>query len=184
MPTLRGWSTRRWPSSPAIPRQHLRQRAAEPVDAVLATPLGAARQAALYVAYGLACIRRAPRLYVWITCAYVTPALLAGFLAASVREPVVWQQALVLGLPWLTIVLGAVVIMVAVGYQARGQTVDLIRATRVGVRWVPRYVWTNVHTSTIFWVPIGTVLAVRDWQAQAVPVSGATEPMIDVLWWL
>jgi hypothetical protein len=153
-------------------------------DDTPATPPDTWRQAALYLGQGLAVVRRTPGLYLLITSAYAMPALLAGAVAAYASKPVVWQQAIVLGLPWITVVLGAVVIMVAVGYQARGQEVDLARATRVGVCWVPRYVWTNVHTSLIFWVPIGMLFAAREWQAKSSPASGAADTVISSLWWL
>jgi len=110
-----------------------------------------------------------------ITLVYTTPALVAAWLVAVVRDPSPWQQALILTLPWLTIVLGAVVIMVAVAYQSRGQTVSLGRATRVGLRWVPRYLWTNVHTSIVFWVPTTLLLTLRERLQLTTP---------DVFWWL
>ncbi len=112
------------------------------------------------------------------------PALLAGGVAAYAREPVMWQQALVLSLPWITIVLGAVVIMIALGYQARRQEVDLTQATRVAVRWVPRYVWTNVHTSLIFRAPIAMLFAAREWQTKSSPASGIADMAMSGLWWL
>jgi len=69
-------------------------------DDTPATPLDACWQAALYVGQGLAFIRRTPGLYLLITSVYAVPALLAGAVAAHAREPVVWQQVIVLGLPW------------------------------------------------------------------------------------
>jgi hypothetical protein len=141
-------------------------------------------QAASYAWRGLRCVAQAPRLYLLITGIYATPALLAAALAAFLPEPVLWQQALIVALPWITIVLGTVVIMVALGFQARGQIVDPGRATRVGLRWVPRYVWTNVHTSLIFWVPIGLLDALRNSQAFSPPEAASLEPLTGFLWWL
>lgn len=141
-------------------------------------------QATTFVGNGLAFVRQAPGPYMLLTTLYALPALLTSLLAWSVPEPRLWQQAILLALPWITIVLGAVVIMVAVGLQARGQRVDAGRATQVAVRWVPRYVWTNAHTSVIFWVPIGALLTLRQWQAATWPVSGHLEPAVDALWWL
>jgi hypothetical protein len=132
-------------------------------------------QAARYVCGGLTWLRAAPRLYLTITLVYTAPALVAAWLIAFVRDPSPLQQALIVALPWLTVVLGAVVIMVAVAYQSRDQNVSLGRATRVGVRWVPRYLWTNVHTSIIFWVPTTLLLALRDRLQSSIP---------DVIWWL
>jgi hypothetical protein len=142
------------------------------------------RQAARNVGCGLAWVRQAPRLYLLITLAYTAPAAVAAGLTAFARDPVPWQQALLLALPWVTIVLGAVVIMVAVGFQSRGQIVSLPRATRVAARWVPRYLWTNVHTSIIFWVPIGLVLVLRQWLLSVAPDEFAGNIALDILWWL
>jgi hypothetical protein len=142
------------------------------------------RQAASYVGCGLAWVRQAPPLYLLITLAYTAPAAVAAGLTAFARDSVPWQQALILALPWVTIVLGAVVIMVAVGFQSRGQIVSLRRATRVAARWVPRYLWTNFHTSIIFWVPIGLVLVLRQWLVSIAPDDFAANIPLDTLWWL
>jgi len=112
------------------------------------------------------------------------PALLAGYLAGYLREPALWQQALMLGLPWVTIVLGTVVIMLAVGYHSRGQTVDLGRAYGEAIRWVPRYVWTNVHNSLIFWAPIGLLVTARRWLAEALPTMWVPDVLVGGLSWL
>jgi hypothetical protein len=80
-------------------------------------------------------------------------------------------------------VLGTLAITVALGYQARGRSVDPIRATRVGVRWVPRYLWTNVHTSAIFWVPVGLLVVLR-YGLEAVTQDGPGSRTLEGLWWL
>jgi hypothetical protein len=142
------------------------------------------RKAASYVGCGLAWVRQAPGLYLLITLAYTAPAAVAAGLAALARDPGPWQQALMLALPWVTIVLGAVVIMVAVGFQSRGQIVSPGRATRVAARWVPRYLWTNVHTSIIFWLPIGLLLVLHQWLLSIAPDEFGTNTPLDILLWL
>ena len=142
------------------------------------------RQAGSCLGQGLAIVRRAPRLYLLISVVYAMPTLLAGYLAGYLREPALRQRALMLGLPWVTIVLGTVVIMVAVGYHSRGQPVDFGRVSGEAIRWVPRYVWTNVHTSLIFWAPIGLLVAARRWQAEALPTMWVPEVLVGGLWWL
>jgi len=141
-------------------------------------------QSATYVRWGLGVVRRAPGLYLLIAVVYATPALLAGFLPVLLPAPALWRQALTVVLPWITILLGAVVVMVAVGYHARGRSIDLARATSVAVGWVPRYLWTNVHTSLIFWAPVGLVFAARSWQEGALPLMVVPEVVVDALWWL
>jgi hypothetical protein len=99
-----------------------------------------------------------------------------------VTEPALWLQAIMIALPWFTIVLGTVVIMTAVAYQARGEVVGAGHATRVAIRWVPRYLWTNVHTSLIFWTPIGLLVGLRQWLVMA--EVAAPEVVGGPLWWL
>ena len=141
-------------------------------------------QAVHYLRHALACVRRALLLYLLVTVVYATPALVAGMLAVLVRQPVLWQQVFMIALPWITIVFGTVVIMVAVGYQARDQIVDFGRATGVAIRWVPRYVWTNVHTSIIFWVPVALLLSLRQWLVMAIGAVAAFQFVVDTFSWL
>jgi hypothetical protein len=70
--------------------------------------------------------------------------------------------------------------MVLVGYHGRGRRIGLWRATLAGLRWVPRYVWTNCHTTVIFWLPVGSLLALRGWHEAQGPVS---RPLW-AAWWL
>ena len=137
-----------------------------------------------YLGHGLAIVGRSPRLCLLISVVYATPALAAGYLTAVAPEPNAWEQVAVLGLPWITVVLGTVVIMVAVRYGVRGQPVTLGRATRTALRWVPRYVWTNVHTSILFWGPVGLLLAARRWQEDALPAGGVSEIVVSGVWWV
>jgi hypothetical protein len=50
------------------------------------------------------------------------------------------------------------VLMHAVDAGRGGERIGVLEATRRGVPWVPRYVWTNVHTTILFWVPVGALL--------------------------
>jgi hypothetical protein len=119
-----------------------------------------------------------------ILAVYAAPSLIAGYLTATVPEPDLWQRAAILGLPWITVVLGTVVVMVTVSYQAQGRSIGLGLATWEASRWVPRYLWTNAHTSLIFWIPVGLVLQLRNWQEAALPVPGMPAAAVVLLWWL
>ena len=55
-------------------------------------------------------------------------------------------------------VVAPVVLMHAVDAGRGGERIGVLEATRRGVPWVPRYVWTNVHTTVLFWVPVGTLV--------------------------
>jgi hypothetical protein len=39
-----------------------------------------------------------------------------------------------------------------------GERIGVLEATRRGVPYVPLYVWTNVHTTLLFWIPVGTLV--------------------------
>jgi hypothetical protein len=71
-----------------------------------------------------------------------------------------WYQPLVLLLPIITMVVAPVVLMHAVDAGRGGERIGVLEATRRGVPWVPRYVWTNVHTTILFWVPVGALLLI------------------------
>jgi hypothetical protein len=69
-----------------------------------------------------------------------------------------WYQPLVSLLPIVTMVVAPVVLMHAVDAGRLGERIGVVEATRRGVPWVPRYVWTNVHTTVLFWVPVGALM--------------------------
>jgi hypothetical protein len=141
---------------------------------------GEFREGASYVRRGQAVARLDRGAYLWAFAVYAIPSLVAGYLAATEGQRTRLHDAAALGLPWLTIVLGATVLMVLVGYHGRGRRIGLGRATLAGLRWVPRYVWTNCHTTVIFWVPVGLLLALRAWQQGPAPVVGP----LWAAWWL
>jgi hypothetical protein len=87
-------------------------------------------------------------------------------------------------LPYVTAIVGTVIVMVAVGQQANGQRIGLVPASWKALPWVPRYFWTNVHTSAIFWIPVGLLLFGRSWQETAAPLAGGLRPTVETLWWL
>jgi hypothetical protein len=102
---------------------------------------------------------------------------------ATEREPVAWQQVAIFALPWVTLILGTLVVMAAVSAHARGQTIGIGHATWRAVPYVPRYVWTNAHTSLIFWLPAGLLLWLRDQQENVFPLTGSTRELVDLIWW-
>jgi hypothetical protein len=141
---------------------------------------GEFREGASYVRRGQAIARLDRGAYLWVFAVYALPSLVAGYLATTDGRPTRLHDAAALGLPWLTIVLGATVLMALVGHHGRGRRIGLGQATLAGLRWVPRYVWTNCHTTLIFWVPVGSLLALRGWQEGQ---GRVTEPL-GVAWWL
>lgn len=107
---------------------------------------------------GLAITRRQPELYVQLVLIYSIPPLLAAGLVLFAPPETAWYRPLEYLLPAITMVVAPVVLMHAVDAGRYGERISVLEATRRGVPWVPRYIWTNVHTTVLFWAPVGTLL--------------------------
>jgi hypothetical protein len=107
---------------------------------------------------GLAITRRQPDLYLKLVLLYSLPPLAAATLVVYGPRDTLWYQPLVSLLPLITMVVAPVVLMHAVHAGRDGERIGVLEATRRGVPWVPRYVWTNVHTTILFWVPVGALV--------------------------
>jgi hypothetical protein len=107
---------------------------------------------------GLAITRQQPDLYLKLVLIYSVPPILAALLVLFAPRDTAWFQPLVSALPVITIVVAPPVLMHAVSAGLAGERITVLEATRRGVPWVPRYVWTNVHTTILFWVPVGALL--------------------------
>jgi hypothetical protein len=102
--------------------------------------------------------RRQPDLYLKLVLLYSVPPLAAAALVLYAPSNALWYQPLTYVLPWITIVVAPVVLMHAVDAGHGGERIGVLEATRRGVPWVPRYVWTNVHTTLLFWIPVGSLV--------------------------
>jgi hypothetical protein len=107
---------------------------------------------------GLEITRKQPDLYVKLVLLYSLPPLVAAALVLYGPLDMAWYQPLVAVLPLVTIVVAPVVLMHAVNAGHGGERISVLEATRRGVPWVPRYIWTNVHTTVLFWVPVGALV--------------------------
>jgi hypothetical protein len=107
---------------------------------------------------GLAITRRQPDLYLKLVLLYSLPPLVAAALVVYGPRDTLWYQPLVSLLPLITMVVAPVVLMHAVHAGRDGERIGVLEATRRGVPWVPRYIWTNVHTTILFWVPVGALV--------------------------
>ena len=107
---------------------------------------------------GLDITRQQPDLYLKLVLLYSVPPLLAAALVLYGPKDAAWDQPLAYLLPCITMVVAPVVLMHAVDAGRGGERIGVLEATRRGVPWVPRYVWTNIHTTLLFWVPVGTLM--------------------------
>jgi hypothetical protein len=108
---------------------------------------------------GLAITRQQPDLYVKLVLLYSLPPLAAAWVVLFGPPS---SQPLAFVLPVITMVVAPVVLMHAVDAGHDGERIGVLEATRRGVPWVPRYVWTNVYTTALFWAPVGALVFLRD----------------------
>jgi hypothetical protein len=108
---------------------------------------------------GLAITRQQPDLYVKLVVLYSLPPLAAACIVLFGPST---SQPLAFVLPVITMVVAPVVLMHAVEAGHDGERIGVLEATRRGVPSIPRYVWTNVHTTLLFWVPVGALVLLRD----------------------
>jgi hypothetical protein len=111
---------------------------------------------------GFEITRRQPDLYLKLILLYSVPPLVAAGLVLYGPKDTLWDQPLADLLPFITIVVAPVVLMHAVNAGRGGERIGVLEATRRGVPWVPRYVWTNVHTTLLFWIPVGALVLLRE----------------------
>jgi hypothetical protein len=107
---------------------------------------------------GLEITAQQPDLYLKLVLLYSLPPLASAWLLLNGPRDTPWFQALVSALPVITMVVAPVVLMHAVDAGRGGERIGVLEATRRGVPWVPRYIWTNVHTTVLFWVPVGALV--------------------------
>lgn len=124
---------------------------------------------------GLDITRQQPDLYVKLVLLYSLPPAIAAWLILWADAPrnTAWYQPLVWMLPIITMVVAPVVLMLAVEACRDGERIGVLEATRRGVPWVPRYIWTNAHTTVLFWVPVGALLLLRERSPLGAVVPGA-----------
>jgi hypothetical protein len=108
---------------------------------------------------GLDITRQQPDLYVKLVLLYSLPPMVAAWVVLF--GPPLYQP-LAFALPVITMVVAPVVLMHAVHAAHDGERIGVLEATRRGVPSVPRYVWTNIHTTVLFWVPVGSLVLLRD----------------------
>jgi hypothetical protein len=112
---------------------------------------------------GLAITRQQPDLYLKLVALYSVPPLVAACLVLfgpSDASPAVRLLAVLL--PSITMVVAPVVLMHAVDAAIDGERIGVLEATRRGMPKVPLYVWTNVHTTVLFWAPVGALLLLHE----------------------
>lgn len=136
---------------------------------------GDGRAALAYVAAGVKLLRSDLRLYVRLVVLYSVPAASAGALALFLPEDLFGRKLLLGVLDFPSISFAPVVGMVAVLATFYGRKPSLLRVSLLSIPWLARYLWTNAHTSAIFWGPVLALVQLRAWAAAELPSGGATD---------
>lgn len=106
------------------------------------------RQATWYVVCGLRiCWKDAPGLITLVGLFMLPP--LAAVIVGSQPGPLAYWMAW--GLPWITITLGNISVVLAIEALDAGQPVIPQHILPAALRWLPRYLWTNGITTLLFW---------------------------------
>jgi hypothetical protein len=108
------------------------------------------RQASRYVAAGIAICRKDPLRLLALVALFALPPLAAAWIGTQPGQIAFW---LATGLPWITITLGNIAMVLAIEELDAGRPIHLFKGLPVAARWLPRYLWANGITTVLFWVP-------------------------------
>ena len=113
------------------------------------------RQGGRYAVRGLKTLRLTPLVFVAIMALFSLPA--AGVIAITAADlpEGLGRTAGTTVLNVLSGTVAPVMFMKAVAAAHDGRRLGLWWHLADGTRWLPRYIWTNLHTTVIFWVPVG-----------------------------
>ena len=117
------------------------------------------RQASAYVASGLRICRKDISGLLALVGLFVVPPLLAVIVgglpgAEKMTSAAYWVAQ---ALPWITITLGNISVVLAVEALDRGERVVPAKILPTAVLWFPRYIWTNGITTVFFWIIFGSL---------------------------
>lgn len=136
-----------------------------------------------YLRLGLGILVKWLGLYLQLALLFSAPAVASATLAVLVVSQT-WQKMAVFLLDFIAIVVAPVVIMMAVGSHYHGKGVNVLSALWQAIPWLPRYLWTNVHTTPIFWMPVTAADTLRRWQESVLPLEGFWGGAVGVSWWV
>lgn len=124
--------------------------------------LAETRASIRYLRQGLELTLGAPFLFISIVFIFSAPALLAALVAWNI-DPADASSIHIVLLNMMTTIVGAMVFMTAVGAHYRTEPIAFFTVVRRAIPWLPRYIWTNVHTSVLFWVPVSLLIVGHSW---------------------
>ncbi|MBI4328806.1 MAG: hypothetical protein HY685_02950 [Chloroflexi bacterium] len=101
-----------------------------------------------------------------ITALFTLPVLVA--LAVALAFPPDDPRARLLAAPlgFLGISIAPVVLMLAVEASFHRRPVSVFQAVLASRPWIVRYLWTNAHSTIIFWIPVEGMIILARWQTE------------------
>ena len=115
------------------------------------------RQGGRYAVRGLKTLRLTPLVFVAIMALFSLPAASVIAITAADLPEGLGRTAATTVLNVLSGTVAPVMFMKAVAAAHDGRRLGLWWHLADGTRWLPRYIWTNLHTTVIFWVPVGAL---------------------------
>ncbi len=138
------------------------------------------RPGLFYLRSGFQVVRSNPWLYAQLVVLFSVPAVAAAILSVSGAGNELSRLAGSVFLDFFPAQVASPIMMVAVAAGFAGHTLGVGESLRRGVPWLLRYIWTNLNTSVLFWVPIGTLVALFQRRIGGLPEDGATGVAINV----
>lgn len=108
-----------------------------------------------YAVRGLETLRVTPFVIVAIMVLFSLPAAAVIWITAADVPEGFGRTAGTTVLNLLSGTVAPVIFMKVVAEAHEGHRLGLWQHLTDGMRWLPRYIWTNLHTTVIFWVPVG-----------------------------
>ena len=140
------------------------------------------RQGRRYAVRGLVTLRVTPFVIVAIMVLFALPAAGVIWITAADLPEGFGRTAGTTVLNLLSGTVAPVMFMKAVAAAHEGQRPGLWHHLDDGTRWLPRYIWTNLHTTVVFWVPVGILtLGLISFQRTAIAES-FPGVVVSVLW--
>ncbi len=136
----------------------------------------------VYLRRGAKIVSRNPGLYVSLALLYSIPGILSGLIAVGFWSSFFLSGVLGAVLLLVTLSFAPIVVMQAAAKGHERKKVSFVEVTKAAVPWFPRYMWTNVHTSLIFWVPVQALLLLESLWRESLNLSGGASLVFSIAW--
>lgn len=107
-----------------------------------------------YGRLGLRVLAFTPWMYARLLGLLALPAAAAALITAAGFPEGPGKATGPFGLNRISATLAPAMVMLAIAAGYRRVNLGVIGSLRVGAYWLPRYLWTNFHTTPIFWLPM------------------------------